>query len=219
MVRLETAADLSRMSSTRFRGKQSEPWVSVREVQAVSPGHTSRKQESAHELPWISPFLPAAIANYLVGFAGWHMHLDEPFPLDAVPSRVRHALLGEFKGRWPSVREVDQIPDKHWLTAPGMGPASLQIIRSITNAARQQDVSHATSHHLSDAELLRRLEGLQEDLRWLEAQLEARIAKGPRRRPQRQEHNRATRNEADLQDRETREAETSEHRSDQGHIA
>ena len=147
------------------------------------------------------------------------MPLDEPFPLDAVPSRVRHALLGEFKGRWPSVREVEEIPDKDWLTAPGMGPASLQIIRSITNAARQQEVIQSTSHHLSDAELLRRLEGLQEDLRWLEAQLKARIPKGPRGRPQRQEHNRAKRNETDVPDRETPEAETSEHRSDQGHIA
>jgi hypothetical protein len=147
------------------------------------------------------------------------MPLDEPFPLDAVPSRVRHALLGEFKGRWPSVREVDQIPDKDWLATPGMGPASLHIIRSITNAARQQEVSDIASHPLSDAELLSRLEGLQEDLRWLEAQLKARLSKGQRRRPQRREHSHATRNETDLPDRETREAEASEHRSDQGHIA
>ena len=147
------------------------------------------------------------------------MPLDEPFPLDAVPSRVRHALLGEFKGRWPSVREVDQIPDKDWLATPGMGPASLHIIRSITNAARQQEFDDIASHRLSDVELLRRLEGLQEDLRWLEAQLKARLSHSQRRRPQRREHNRATRDETDLPDCETREAEASKYRSDQDHLA
>jgi hypothetical protein len=100
-----------------------------------------------------------------------------------------------------------------------MRPAFLQTIRSITNAARQQEVRHATSHRLSDAELLRRLEGLQEDLRWLEAHLKARMPKGPRLRPQRQGHNGATRNETGLPRYEAREAEASEHRSDQGHLA
>ena len=147
------------------------------------------------------------------------MPLDEPFPLDAVPSRVRHALLGEFKGRWPSVREVDQIPDKDWLTAPGMGSASLQITRSITNAARQQEFDDIASHRLSDVELLRRLEGLQEDLRWLEAQLKARLSHSRRRRPQRQEHNRATRNETGLLGHDALEADASEHQNDQDHLA
>jgi hypothetical protein len=54
------------------------------------------------------------------------MHLDEPFPLEAIPSRVQHPLLREFKGRCPSLREVDQIPDKHWLATPGIGPAFLE---------------------------------------------------------------------------------------------
>lgn len=39
------------------------------------------------------------------------MRLDEPFPLQAVPSRVRHAILQEFKGCCPSIREVAEIPD------------------------------------------------------------------------------------------------------------
>jgi hypothetical protein len=193
--------------------------VSVREAPSNLDNHTSRKQEFAHELPWISPVLPAAIANVVVEFAGWHMPLDEPFPLGAIPSRVRRVLLHEFKGRCPSIREVDQIPDKHWLATPGMGLASLQIIRSITNAARQQEVSQATSHRLSDAELLRRLEGLQEDLRWLEAQLKVRMPKGLRRRPQRQGHNRAMRDETGLPGHEAREAEASEHPSNQDHLA
>jgi hypothetical protein len=193
-----------------FRRKAICLWV-VREIQSILEKYTWTKQKSAHEPPWISPVLHAAIANYVFEFAGWHMHLDEPFPLEAIPSRVGHVLLREFKGLCPSVREVDEIPDKNWLATPGMGPASLQIIRSITNAARQQEVSQATSHRLSDAELLRRLEGLQEDLRWLETHLKARMPKNPSRKRHRQWRGPVTRNETGLPDREAREAEASEH--------
>jgi hypothetical protein len=110
---------------------------------------------------------------------------------------VRYALLLEFKGRCPSLREVDQIPDKHWLTMPGMGPASLEMVRSIIKTWVPQAPSHAASHNLSDAELLRRLEQLQEDLRWLEAQLKARMPADTRRRPHRQHRKQAVRNDTD----------------------
>ena len=117
------------------------------------------------------------------------MPLDEPFPLEAVPSRVGYALLLEFNGRCPSLREVDQISDKHWLTIPGMGPASLEMVRSIIKARGQQVPSQAALYNLSDAELLRRLEQLQKDLRWVEAQI--------RRRLYRQRRNQAARNDPD----------------------
>jgi hypothetical protein len=123
------------------------------------------------------------------------MKLDEPFPLNAVPSRVRHALLREFKGRCPKLREVDQIPDKHWLAAPGMGPTSLEMIRSITNAGRQQTVTPAAVLRLLDSDLLRRLARLQEDLNWLEAHLRAQIATGQKRRPHPHGYDRTLRNE------------------------
>ena len=110
------------------------------------------------------------------------MPSDEPFPLEAVPSRVRYALLLEFKGRCPSLQEVDQIPDKHWLTMPGMGPNSLAMVRSIIDARVPQAPSHAGSKNLSDAELLWRLEEFQKDLRWLEAQIRRRLDR--RRRKQ-----------------------------------
>jgi hypothetical protein len=100
-----------------------------------------------------------------------------------------------------------------------MGQASLQIIRSITNAARQQDVSRNAAHRLSDGELLKRLEGLQEDLRWLETQLKARMPKEPRRKQHQRWRDPATRNEVGLLDHEAREAEASEDRTDQGHLA
>ena len=147
------------------------------------------------------------------------MHLDEPFPLEAIPSRVGHVLLREFKGRCPSVREVDEIPDKNWLATPGMGPASLQIIRSITNAARQQEVSQIASRRLLDGELLKRLEGLQEDLRWLETHLKARMPQDLRRKQHRRWRGPVTRNEAGLLGHEVCEAEATEHRSDQDHLS
>jgi hypothetical protein len=144
------------------------------------------------------------------------MHLDEPFPLEAVPSQVRHAVLREFKGRRPSLREIDQIPDKHWLATPGIGPTSLETIRNITNAARGQKVGHATAHSLSDAELLRRLEGLQEDLHWLEGQLKARMPKESRRERHRQWRDHAAQSQTDLSGQELGGGEASDYRSDQG---
>ncbi len=108
------------------------------------------------------------------------MHLDDPFPLEAVPSRIQHPLLREFGGRCPSLREVDQIPDKQWLATPGIGPTFLEVIRSITLAEEGLTVSHAASPSLSDAELLRRLERLQAELQSLQAELTARMPTGPR---------------------------------------
>jgi hypothetical protein len=147
------------------------------------------------------------------------MHLDEPFPLEAIPSRVRHALLGEFKGRCPSVREVDQIPDKHWLRAPGIGPTALQAIRSITNAGSQQDGSHIGAPHLSDAELLRRLEQLQEDLRWLQDQLMAQMPADLKRRPHRRRRKPAAHDEADHPNHQFGWVEAPHYRRDLGHGA
>ena len=49
------------------------------------------------------------------------MHWDEPFPLEAVPTRVRHAILKEFEGRHPSTGQIAAIPGRllaldprHW---------------------------------------------------------------------------------------------------------
>jgi hypothetical protein len=124
------------------------------------------------------------------------MNMDEPFPLEAVPSRVRHALLGEFRGRCPSVREVEQIPDRDWLATPGMGPASLEIVRSITIPCRDQAGGDATSPRLSDAELLRRLKQIQKDLRWLEAHMKAQLPSEQRRKPHAHDYSRPPRNKA-----------------------
>jgi hypothetical protein len=147
------------------------------------------------------------------------MHLDEPFPLEAVPSRVRDQLLLEFKGRCPSLREVDQIPDKHWLATPGIGPTSLETIRSITHAGQAHTVSHSASPSLSDAELLRHLEQLQAELRSLEAELKARMFTGPRHNPNRQRRNRAMRDEADHRGHRDDGAEASHQWGSRGEVA
>src|SRR5690349_6569379 len=94
------------------------------------------------------------------------MRLDEPFPLEAVPSRLRNAILREFQGRRPSIEEIARIPDKQWLSSPDVGQRSVKIIHDITDAARQQ-TTRLPSAQLTDTELLERLEWLQKELRWL----------------------------------------------------
>ena len=114
------------------------------------------------------------------------MYSDEPFPLNAVPPRVRNTILNEFKGRCPSIREVAMIPDSYWLATPSIGPTFLEQIRSVTDATLQQTASPSRPR-LTDAELLDRLERLQDELRWLQDQMEAKLLKTARRRPNRQE--------------------------------
>jgi hypothetical protein len=109
---------------------------------------------------------------------------DEPFPLNAVPPRVRNAVLNEFKGRCPSIQEVAEIPDSYWLATPSIGPTFLEQIRRVTGAAQQ--TSRPSRPYLTDAEFLERLERLQDELRWLQDQMEARLLKTATRRPNRQ---------------------------------
>ena len=94
------------------------------------------------------------------------MRSDEPFPLEAVPSRLRTAILSEFQGRCPSIGEVAQIPDKQWLSIPDVGQRSIAIIHDITDAVRTHG-TRPSGAQLTNAELLERLEWLQEELRWL----------------------------------------------------
>jgi hypothetical protein len=100
------------------------------------------------------------------------MPVDEPFPLESLPSRVRQAILSEFKGRCPSVREVAEIPDAYWLATPAMGRKFLQMIHDVTHApGRQADVP--VRRRLTDLELLDRLQSLRDELRFLQEMLQA----------------------------------------------
>jgi hypothetical protein len=82
------------------------------------------------------------------------MQLDEPFPLEALAPRVRRVILNEFQGHWPTVHEIAQISDRHWLATPGVGPGTLETMRRITHPPRQPD--DPNSPRLSDAALLDR---------------------------------------------------------------
>ena len=99
---------------------------------------------------------------------------------------MRNTILNEFKGRCPSIREVVEIPDSYWLATPSIGPTFLEQIRSVTDAALQLTAS-LSRPRLTDAELLDRLERLQDELQWLRDQMEAKLLKSARRRPNRQE--------------------------------
>jgi hypothetical protein len=99
------------------------------------------------------------------------MSLDQLFPLDAVPSWLRNAILNAFQGRCPTMRAVAGISGRDWLTVPGVGPIALEMIRSVTGEQQR------LQQRLSDAELLNHLERLQQELHWLEEQLKARMPK------------------------------------------
>src|SRR3712207_2179056 len=66
-----------------------------------------------------------------VGLRGHEMGLDDPFPLDRCSGRVRGAILAEFQGRCPTIREVASISDAQWLTVPNIGPTTLEELRNI----------------------------------------------------------------------------------------
>jgi hypothetical protein len=103
------------------------------------------------------------------------MRLDAPFPLEAVPLRLRNAILKEFQGRCPSIEEIAQVPDKQWLSTPAVGQKSMEIIHDITGRARPQ-TNHPPGARMTDAELLQRLEWLQNEVRWLRGVLKGRMS-------------------------------------------
>ncbi|MBD2745411.1 hypothetical protein IC232_01775 [Microvirga sp. BT688] len=91
------------------------------------------------------------------------MQENELFPLEAVPPRVKFAILREFEGRRPTVQEVSRICDRSWLTVPGIGRTALANIRQATGDQHPLSV-HRSAARMSDAELLMRLDLLQEEL-------------------------------------------------------
>jgi hypothetical protein len=147
------------------------------------------------------------------------MNLDDPFPLEALPTRLRHVLVREFKGCCPSIREVEQVSDWYWLRTPGMGPASLELIHSVIDAGRQQSGRDASADTLSDVELLRRLEQLQAEIQWLIYQLKDRSSSGPRRSRPRRRHGSAMRTETDYLQQQTAEPEAPRRRNGQSRVA
>ena len=102
------------------------------------------------------------------------MNLDDPFPLELVSSRVRAAVLHEFQGRCPSIREMMRISNKQWLATPGIGETALGDIRSVVDDRSSREES-SSSTAMSDAELLKRLEGIQNELQQIRTMLKGRM--------------------------------------------
>lgn len=101
------------------------------------------------------------------------MQQEQSFPPEAIPPRVRRAILREFQGRWPTVQEVAQISDPHWLATPDIGPCALEKIRSILHSLPCQNDSSLPRR--VNSEVLDRLEAIQEELRGIQGSLEALI--------------------------------------------
>ncbi len=101
------------------------------------------------------------------------MNLDDAFPISAVLPRTRAAILHEFHGRCPSIREIAKISNKQWLATPGIGSTALEAIRSVTDG--QPSMAEASPlGGMTDAELLKRLASIQDELRYIHGALKAR---------------------------------------------
>ncbi len=109
------------------------------------------------------------------------MHENELFPLETVPSWVKIAILREFEGRRPTVHEVDRICDRSWLAVPGIGRTALASIRQATGAQQPLGVDGSVTR-MSDAELLTRLELLQQELQSLNEVLNAALSPASKKR-------------------------------------
>ena len=109
------------------------------------------------------------------------MGLDDPFPIEKCSGRVRGAILAEFQGRCPTIREVASISDSQWLTVPNIGPTTLEELRSMTQQLPNGEVS-ASTVQMPDNELLSRLNRLQRELNALVGEIRARLNASPSRR-------------------------------------
>jgi hypothetical protein len=81
------------------------------------------------------------------------MQLDDPFPVERFPQKVRDAILVELGGRCPTVRDVLIMPDDEWLKVPGIGPVALAKLRQVTKNLPQKPLARALAGW-TDAELM-----------------------------------------------------------------
>jgi hypothetical protein len=100
------------------------------------------------------------------------LRLDDPFPLEELPARAKQAILTEFGGRHPSIREVASIPDTHWLKQPGMGPRFVAWMRSLTRGARRKARIPSLAG-MTDAELQARYDRLSKQKKAIDDQIKA----------------------------------------------
>jgi hypothetical protein len=69
------------------------------------------------------------------------MQLDDLFPINECPARLRGPILAEFHGRCPTIRQVLNIPDARWLSTPGMGQVSLKRLHQLTQSLLESAVN------------------------------------------------------------------------------
>jgi hypothetical protein len=100
------------------------------------------------------------------------MQLDDPFSLERFSQKVRDAILAEFDGRCPTVRDVIIFPDADWLKVPGIGPVALAELRQVTHnlplKPRARDLVGR-----ADAELIAEHDRLRSELGSLRKELQA----------------------------------------------
>jgi hypothetical protein len=111
------------------------------------------------------------------------MGLDDPFPIEKCSGRVRGAILAEFNGRCPTIREVASISDAQWLTVPNIGPTTLEELRSMAQPTSHEEAGQPVTA-LADNELLSRLNQLQRDLNLIVRDIRARLSMGQMKRNQ-----------------------------------
>lgn len=109
------------------------------------------------------------------------MGLDDPFPIDKCSGRVRGAILAEFRGRCPTIREVASISDAQWLTVPNIGPTTLEELRSVSLQIPNGETA-PLAPGMPDNELLSRLNRLQRELNVVAGEIRSRIAPSAKRR-------------------------------------
>jgi hypothetical protein len=83
------------------------------------------------------------------------MQLDDLFPIDDCSQSLRAAILAEFYGRCPTVRQVLNIPDARWLSTPGIGRASLKRLHQITQGLLESAMSDPRAAASDQAEFER----------------------------------------------------------------
>ncbi|MBL0406500.1 hypothetical protein JKG68_21305 [Microvirga aerilata] len=109
------------------------------------------------------------------------MGLDDPFPIEKCSGRVRGAILTEFQGRCPTIREVASISDAQWLTVPNIGPTTLEELRSMAQSDPDGG-SHPGATGMPDGELVSRLNRLQRELNIIVGEIRSRLSAPSRRR-------------------------------------
>jgi hypothetical protein len=83
------------------------------------------------------------------------VQLDDLFPIDECSQSLRAAILAQFYGRCPTVRQVLNIPDARWLSTPGIGQVSLKRLHQLTQSLLKSAVNDSRAISSDQAEFER----------------------------------------------------------------